>query len=190
VLQSKNLAIGKIRTSFGVKGHVKILNFSGESSHFLKLDIISLEKGQLREKRKIENISVHGADIIIKFEGIDTPEDARKYIDWEIWVPREKASKLKKGEYYIADLIGCTLVPPKKAAEAAAVPAPAVPAVYGKIISILDGAGINDLLEVESPDPDEKNGKKVFLIPFRSEFIGQVDIEAGTVELTAEWIIP
>ena len=163
------LAIGKIRTSHGVKGYVRIINFSGEKEHFFSLDEVSLESGTGRVRIKIEHIKENRNDILIKFAGIDTPEEAKKYINHEIWVPRENASVLREGEYYFADLCSCFLVTGDK--------------YHGKVKSVIDG-GAGNLLEVESPE------KKVFLVPFRNEFIGEINIKLKTIELTAEWIIP
>ena len=180
--QNRKLVIGKIRTSYGVKGHVKIFNFSGENDHFFNLEKISLEQGNRKEILKVENVFAHGNDLILKFEGIESPEEAKKYIGWEIWVPRENASVLRDGEYYIADLYGCELVGVSADGEE--------PRLYGVVRSVLYESGTSDYLEIESGELDDKNRKKVFLIPFRKEFIGKVDTAGRTIELLAEWIIP
>ncbi len=177
--KNNNLAIGKIRTSFGLKGFVKVISFSGENSHFYNLQEVILENGRIREKKKIENVSLHGNDLIIKFEGIKTPEEARKYINWEIWVPREKACALGEGEYYISDLYGSALI---SSAEKGSV-------IYGKVKSVIYDYGLTDLLEIESTETGEKE-KKTFLIPFINKFIGKIDTENKTIELLEEWIIP
>ena len=39
-----DIAIGKIRTSHGVNGFVKVLSFSGQTDHFLKLKEFVLKK--------------------------------------------------------------------------------------------------------------------------------------------------
>lgn len=174
-MSDKNsLVTGKIRTSFGIKGYVKIYNFSGESEHFFKLKQVTLKKGDKSLEKKIEGIKAHGKDLVIKFQGIETPEEAKKYIDWEIWVPREKASPLHEGEFYTADFYGCSLIEPE------------TKKVYGKVVSILYESGTTDYLEIES---SLEEGKK-FLIPFCNQYIGEVDIEKKTIELLAEWIIP
>jgi 16S rRNA processing protein RimM len=179
VLKNNNLAIGKIRTSFGVKGFVKILSFSGENDHFRDLEEVILQNNTIREKKKIEQVLLHGNDLIIKFEGIHTPEAAKKYTNWEIWVPRDKVCPLKEGEYYLADLHGCTLVStPEKGS-----------IVYGKVKSVICDSGTSDLLEVEAAEAKEEKNK-VFLVPFINRFIGKVDIANKTIELLEEWIIP
>ena len=44
--------------------------------------------------------------VLLKVEGIDTPEDAVKYRQRGVFVDREHAVKLSEDEYFIADLIG------------------------------------------------------------------------------------
>ena len=178
-MKNNNLAIGKIRTSFGVKGFVKIISFSGENDHFYKLEEVILQNNRIREKKKIEQVSIHGDDLIIKFKDIQTPEEAKKYINCEIWVPRENVCELGEGEYYLADLIGSTLIStPEKGS-----------IVYGKVKSVICDCGTADLLEIEA-DKTGKDKTNVFLIPFLSKFIGKVDIANKTIELLEDWIIP
>ena len=48
--------------------------------------------------------------ILFKFVGYDAPEKSRFLSGSVMYIPRNKAPRLKKGEYYIADLIGLNLV--------------------------------------------------------------------------------
>ena len=177
--KNNNLAIGKIRTSFGVKGFVKIISFSGENDHFYNLEEVILQNGRIREKKKIEEVLLHGNDLVIKFEGIRTPEEAKKYINWEMWVSRDKICALGQGEYYLADLYGSALIStPEKGS-----------IVYGKVKSVICDCAASDFLEIEGTKTGEEK-EKVFLIPFINKFIGKVDTVNKTIELLEEWIIP
>jgi 16S rRNA processing protein RimM len=44
--------------------------------------------------------------VILKFKGIDNINDVEKYRKKSLYVTRENAVKLKRNEYFIADLIG------------------------------------------------------------------------------------
>ncbi len=91
-------------------------------------------------------------------------------------VPRDKACPLEEGEYYVSDLCNCVLV-------YLGVP-------VGTITDVLEG-GAGDLLEViltEGGDA-ETSGPQRRLVPFRKEFVGEVDLRARTVELTHRWIL-
>ncbi len=167
------LVTGKIRTSYGVKGYMKIISYSGEKDQFSELKNITLRCGEREFGKKIEDVRVANKDILIKLEGIDTPEEAQKYRSCEILIPRESASKCREGEFYIADLNGCSVVKDGKN--------------FGEVISVITNSS-SDLLEVESSELTGKGRKKIFLIPFRKEFIGEVDIDRKEIQLLEEWI--
>jgi 16S rRNA processing protein RimM len=162
-----DIAIGKIRTSHGVAGFVKILSFSGQTEHFLKLKKFLLKKDGKEKILDVEQIKASGSTVFAKLKGIDSPEVGKTYSGWEIWVPLEKAAALASDEYYLKDLNGCNIVNSGK--------------VLGRIIGISENS-INDLLEV-------KTESGVFIIPFKNEYIGNVDIKSKTVELTALWLL-
>ncbi len=163
------LAIGKVRTSTGVHGYVKVLSFSGEVSHFRKL------KGQEIELRRdgrtkfcmIEDVRMSGSSPTMKISGVESPEEAKKFSGWELYVERDKAAVLNSGEYYLADLCKCRLIFDGK--------------TVGVVKAISDN-GISDLLEID-------NEGKTVLIPFMEQYIGAVDIEAGTIELIEGWLL-
>jgi len=49
-------------------------------------------------------------DVVVKFVGIDSSEEAEKLRDLRIWVPREEALPLEEDSYYIPDLLGMEVV--------------------------------------------------------------------------------
>jgi 16S rRNA processing protein RimM len=161
------IAIGKIRTSHGVQGFVKVLSFSGQTDHFLKLREFVLKKDGKVKVFAVESIKASGSTVFAKLKGIENPEVAKTYSGWEIWVPEEFAAKLGDEEYYLKDLNGSDIVNSGK--------------VLGKIVGISENS-INDLLEV-------KTETGVYIIPFKEQYIGNVDILSNTVELKAVWLL-
>ncbi|MCK5197610.1 MAG: 16S rRNA processing protein RimM, partial [Spirochaetales bacterium] len=55
------IAIGKIRTSHGVKGFLKVLSFSGETEHFLELKEFVLKKNGKTKVLTVESIRASGS---------------------------------------------------------------------------------------------------------------------------------
>lgn len=165
---SEELAIGRIRTSHGVRGDLKVVSYSGETEHFESLSELTLSDGRRRRRFAIERVRVAGQALLIKLDGLDTPEEARAFGGWEILVDRESAAPLGEDEYYLGDLCKCSVV---KAGRK-----------LGKVLSVCEGGG-GDMLEIEVP-----SGKR-FFVPFRREFVGKVDIGMRTVELEADWLI-
>lgn len=182
------LATGRIRSPFGVEGFVKVESFSGEYEHFLNFDKIFLsipekkiEKGIKEGWFEVEKVTLRAADALLKLRGIDSPEAAKFLAGSELFIPRDKAAALKKGEVYVNDLCNCVLV-----CEGTRI---------GKITSVAEGGG-GYLLEILKENFCENTGKtseaaagQVIYIPFNKEFIGNIDLKAGTVELMHRWIL-
>ena len=158
------LATGVIRSPHGVKGYVKVRPFSDDFDHFFTLDEITVQKGDKARRLSVEKVQEHSGELLMKFKGIETPEDARFLSGWDILVPREQASKLAEGEVYTADLQGMKLVYDKEE--------------VAEVVSVLDGAQ-SVLLEVKTSRND-----RLHLVPFmRGVFVDDVDVEKGTMRL-------
>lgn len=158
------LATGVIRSPHGVKGFVKVHPFSDDFDHFFELKEVTLQRGDKTRKEVIESVQSHSGELLIKFRGIDSPEDARFVSGWDILVPREQASKLGEGEVYTADLQGMKLVYDNEE--------------VAEVVSVLDGAQ-SVLLEVKTSRND-----KLHLVPYmKGVFVDDVDVENGTMRL-------
>lgn len=162
------MAIGKIRTSHGVRGEVKVLSYSGVFDHFERLKSVSARKGAVVKTLTVESTRWSGDNLLLKFAGIDAPEASKLLADFELWVPRDQAAPLEEGEVYLADLIGCSLV---FAGEA-----------KGRVTGYLEGAA-SILLEVEKTDG------LVSMVPFQEIYLGSIDLTGRTIELKVDWIL-
>lgn len=163
------VTVGKIRTSHGVKGFLKVMSYSEEYEHFKELKTVELRKGKRSKVFEVEQVTGSGPATLIKLKGIDDPETGKLYANFEIWVDSDKSARCEEGEFYQSDLIGCSLVFENSK--------------VGEVLSIL-GGGAHDLLEVKKEAED-----KVILVPFQEEFIGDVNIADKTIEIKVEWIL-
>lgn len=180
-MEKKQLVVGFIRGPHGFMGECKVESASGEYSHIAKLKEATLQHGNETREVKFESSSLGSNTMYVKFKGIDSDVDIRKYNGWEIIVPRKYAKPLKKDEWYIEDLKDCSLVYKEKdVPDADKNPAK----VVGTITDVLEG-GAGYLLQVSL---SESCDRKV-LVPFRDEFIGKVDVKNGTVQLMHLWIL-
>ncbi len=171
------LVTGIIRSPHGLEGYVKVESISGETVHFDGLsDVLVRPSGGTPIRLEIEAIRVQAQPPLIKFRGVDSPEAAKKFSGAEILVPRDNACPLEAGEFYVSDLCQCVLVNDDVS--------------VGLITGVIKG-GESDLLEVTLSDgavPGVPGGEKRF-VPFRKEFVGEVDMRAKTVELMHRWIL-
>jgi 16S rRNA processing protein RimM len=127
-----------------------------------------LETGSGGVELSVERVEVKPGFALAKFQGFDSPEQARKLCGMTVVVPRVEAAPLAPGEYYIEDLKGLAVV--------------SVDGRVGEIADVVEGGG-GMLAEVRLPDGAAR------LVPFRNEFFGAVDLEAGTIELLESWIL-
>lgn len=163
----ETLVIGTVRTSHGVKGFMKVFSTSGECKHFRELKSVTLEKDGNRKVFNVEGVKGAGNNLLMKLEGVDTPEEARKWSGFEIVVSRDAALPLEEGEFYISDIWGCAVY--KDGVE------------LGEVVSVIEGTQA-ELLEIKTRDG-------LFLVPFLDEYIGAVDTGAGRIELKADWLL-
>ncbi len=162
------LALGRLGGAHGVEGRIKFVPFSGETEHLLKLRDATLKGKGSSIAVRIESVQDIGDAVLFKIAGYDSPESVRSLSGLELWAPRERAAPLADGQYYYADLVGCGLVSDGR--------------VVASVVGVCDGGG-GDLLEVE------KSAGGSAYVPFRKEFVGQVDIAARRIELIAPWIL-
>ncbi|ULQ59598.1 hypothetical protein K7I13_14225 [Brucepastera parasyntrophica] len=88
------LITGVVRSSHGLNGFVKVESTSGETGHFAGLSEVILRTGGISGiclKYEIEKQEGSSMNLLVKFRGIDTPEQAKKLAGSEIMVPRDKA---------------------------------------------------------------------------------------------------
>ena len=162
------LAVGVITSTHGVTGELKVKSFSGEYRHLLGLRDAFLRKGGAERRVIFESVRRQDPGVIVKVEGLETPEKARVLVGWEIWVARSSAAPLGEQEYYAADLCRCRLWFGEEE--------------IGAVRSVWEG-GPSQLLEVVG------KGGKTFLVPFSEHFIGDVDLANGKISLKEDEII-
>ena len=104
------LKVGVITTTHGVRGEVKVFPTTDDAARFLDLDYILLDTGKELRKLEIQNVKFFKNLAILKFKGIDNINDIEMYKGRELWIPREEGQELGEDEYYIADLLGLSVI--------------------------------------------------------------------------------
>jgi 16S rRNA processing protein RimM len=160
--------VGIVGAPFGVEGFVKVKSLSGETEHLLRLSSVVLRLNEKEQSLDIERVLPVFQAVVMKFRGINSPEEAGKFRGAEIITGRSNASPLKSGEFYVEELKGLEVV--------------LEGSVEGRISDIIEGGGGN-LAEIRLNSGELKLG------PFRDEFFGGIDIKAGRAVLLNRWIL-
>ena len=157
------LTVGIITTAHGVHGEVKVYPTTDDVKRFKKCKELILDDGKNQRKVKLLSVKFFKQFVIIKFEGIDTMDDALKLKNASLLVTRDMAVKCDKDEYFIADLIGLKVYDEENN-------------LIG-VVSEVYQTGANDVYEIEKED-----SKKV-LVPAIKDCIKDVDIKAGKMTI-------
>ncbi len=153
----KRLEVGQIVNTFGIKGEVKVTPFTDDINRFDDLKKVYVKTRKDDELYKVEGVRYHKNMVLLKLEGIENPEQAELLKNAFLEINREDAVPLRKGQYFIADLIGLEVYTDEGK-------------LLGKVDNIYN-TGANDIYIVK-----DELGKQV-LLPGIKEVIKQVDLE-------------
>lgn len=165
------LQVGVITQPHGIKGEVKVFPTTDDINRFKKLKNVILDTDKEKIELEISGVKFFKQYVILKFKGFDNINDIEKYKGKSLLVTRENAVKLKRNEYFIADMLGMKVVTDEGLE-------------LGVLKDVLE-TGANDVYIVEmnasSADNTENiegNGnKKEVLIPAIKQCILDIDIE-------------
>ena len=159
------LQVGAVTSTHGLAGEVKVFPTTDDPKRFRKLKYVLVDTGNGMKELEVAGVKFFKQMVILKFRGHDRIEDVMGYKGKPLFVTRENAVKLKKNEYFIADLIGMQVFTEDGG-------------LLGELTDVLQ-TGANDVYEVSMDD-----GRKV-LIPAIRQCILDVDTagEKMTVHL-------
>ena len=101
----KNLEIGQIVNTFGIKGIVKVNPWVNDVTRFDDLKKVYIKIRKSLKELEIEEVKYHKNQVLLKFKGIETVEQAEILRNAIIEIDRKDAIPLEEGEYFIADLL-------------------------------------------------------------------------------------
>lgn len=157
----RNLEIGQIVNTFGIKGFVKVNPFVDDISRYDDLKKVYIKRNKELKEMQVEEVKYHKNMVLLKLKGIDRVEDAELLRNSYLEVDRENAIELQEGEYFIADLLGLNVFTEEGE-------------TLGKLEDIFN-TGSNDIYVVKTED-----GKQL-LLPAISEIIKEINLEESKI---------
>lgn len=159
----KMFQVGVISSTHGVRGEVKVYPTTDDVKRFKKLKEIILDTGREKKTLEIESVKFFKQFAILKFKGMDNINDIEKYKGKSLFVDREHAVKLRKDEYFIADMIGMQVVTDEGED-------------FGTLKEVIE-TGANDVYIIDTKEHGE------VLIPAIKQCILNVDVEKGIMQI-------
>ncbi len=130
------------------------------------MELSALTKSGERRDVKIEELWPHKSFLVLKFQGIETINDAEPFIGAELQLPSTERAKLEAGWTYLSDLIGCTVFDGQRE--------------IGAIEDVQFGAGEAPLLVVRNKDG---KAKLPYEIPFAEAFLEKLDLKQKQIHM-------
>src|SRR5690242_9926636 len=97
--------IGLVLKPHGLKGEVTI-SIDADAPDVSELESLFLEKDNRLIPYFIESISVRDAKAFVKFEDVNTPEEAKAISKHALYLPKSTRPKAGRGEFYDDEIIG------------------------------------------------------------------------------------
>ena len=159
-MKKQFLEAGKIVTTHGIRGEVKIMPYTDTPELLAEFDRLFI--GRDKQELFIEHSRVFKSMVIAKIEGVDTPEDAEKLRNKVLFMHRDDL-ELDEDTYFIQDLIGVEV----RDADTGF--------VYGKISDVMQ-TGANDVYVVTG-------GDREYLVPAIPDVVISTDIDGGVMTI-------
>jgi 16S rRNA processing protein RimM len=121
----------------------------------------ALAAEQVRRELELEEHWFHKGMVVLKFAGVDSISDAEALIGSEIQIPRSERAELGSDEFYVSDLVGCTVTDSGRE--------------IGRIKDVQFGSGEAPLLVIQ--------GDKEYLVPFAGAYIEKISMEQKRLEM-------
>lgn len=159
-MKKQYLEAGKIVTTHGIKGEIKIMPYTDYPELLCEFDRLFL--GKNHEEINVERSRVFKNMVIAKLEGYDTPEAAERLRNKILYMHRDDL-ELDEDTYFIQDLIGIEVSDADSGF------------VYGKITDVMQ-TGANDVYVVQGKDRE-------YLVPAIPEVVITTDIDENTMTI-------
>lgn len=153
----EKILIGKIVNAVGLKGEVKVYNYSDSTEIYENTESIYVEDRLM----KIRSVRTQKNMVILGLDGINDRNDAEKAKGSELFVTDADLPELPEGEYYVRDLIGMEVVLEDGSH-------------LGTMTDVIQNTAQN-IFELETDE-----GKQV-LIPKVPDFVLNIDAKAGKI---------
>lgn len=159
-MKKQYLEAGKIVTTHGIKGEVKIMPYTDTPELLCEFDRLFIGKNY--EEIDIERSRAFKNMVIAKLKGYDTPEAAEKLRNKLLYMHRDDL-ELDENTYFIQDLIGIEVSDADSGF------------IYGKITDVMQ-TGANDVYVVQGEDRE-------YLVPAIPEVVISTDIDGNTMTI-------
>lgn len=153
------ILLAQIGAPHGIKGEVRVKPF-GEPDMLDQYGKLETKEGK---KFKIKRMRPQKNMMVVKFEGVNTREEAEALNRVELFIDRAKLPELEEeDEFYIEDLIGMDVLDESGVQ-------------LGTVLAV-PNFGAGDMLEIKPT-----NSSSTYYLPFTKEVVPEIDFENASL---------
>ena len=105
MLQNDCYQLGEVIKTHGLNGEVNIGLDVDFPDDYKNLESVFLKKEGKLDPFFIDTLQINGTKAIVKFEEVDSLNEAKKLVKSELFLPLTLLSKLSKGEFYFRQIV-------------------------------------------------------------------------------------
>ena len=158
----KYLEVGQIVSTHGIAGEMKVYPWADSATALVELKKVFWDPDGKNAVRVV-SARTHKNMLLLKLEGVDSIESARRFIQRTIYADRDEVI-MENGSFFVVDLIGLE----------------AVNSTDGSHIGVLSdvtNTGVQDIYHIKL---DSGEVRMVPAVPF---FVKEVDLDKGLVKI-------
>ncbi len=157
------IRVGKITTTHGHKGALKVFSLTDDPGRFEELEQVYVANGDRKEVITITSIKYQKNNLIMEFKEIKDMDQAETYKGKYLFIDKSQLKKLPQDRFYIFDLVGLSVYEND--------------VFLGELSEVIQ-TGSNDVYVVSRGD-----GQKDLLIPALKKVVKHVDLDQKKMDV-------
>lgn len=151
------IILAQIGAPHGIKGEVRVKPFGDPEmlDQYGKLETQDGRTFKIKRMRPQKNM------LVVKFEGVNTREEAEALNRVELFIDRAKLPEPEEDEFYVSDLIGMKVM---------------INGGTAGLVKDVPNFGAGDMIEIEP-----QSGGASYYLPFTEEVVPEIDFENGAL---------
>lgn len=162
----ERITIGKVLTTWGVRGELKVEPITDHPERFKHLERVFLVRDGSVEKRRVESARLHKGAVLLKLSGIDSISDGEPLRGCTVEIPTDEAMPLPEGRYYVFEVVGLEV----RSTEGESL---------GTVVDVM-WLPANDVYVVKPKDPKAKP----FMVPAVRDVVRSIDPDLGVMVIS------
>jgi 16S rRNA processing protein RimM len=164
------VSVGKLGKTRGVDGELYVIAFTDFPDRFMGMKEIYVGNEGSWKLMSIASTRMIAGRPVMRFEGYDSPEDARRLTNLELAVPENELVELPEGMYFLFELVGCLVIDDATGDE------------IGEIVEVQQYPA-NDVYIIRRKDDTEA------MLPAVHAFVKQIDIDGKRIRIDPAGLI-